>query len=101
MRVKAFKRFNTAPILFPVPNFDDKIISTRDDDAFTGMHGQASDVIVMRLKLGHSLLRIVIKNTNGQVVRATNDPVLAYDKFRSSNWGACNIKRFDDALGTK
>jgi hypothetical protein len=50
------------------------------------VHEDSANVVGVGGELGHALKRVEIENTNHQIVRAHNNPILPSHKPDSSNW---------------
>ena len=73
------------PALLPIPSFYRHIIAASQNDARSGVHGEASDVVRMGLKSRHFLVGVVVEDTKLEIVRTSDEPVLTGDEFDASN----------------
>jgi hypothetical protein len=63
------------------------------------MDDYGANVVGMRLKRSNLLRGIVVVDTNGEVIRTANDPVLPRDEAAGANGDICQLKGLDDCLG--
>jgi hypothetical protein len=75
---------NTFPLLVPIPSFDGHVITSGEYDACSWVHGETSYIIRVSLERGDLLMRIVIEDTQLEVVRASNKPVFSGNKFNTA-----------------
>ena len=76
---------NTLPALLPIPSLDCHVIASGQDDARGGVDGETPDVVRMSLEGGYFLMGVVVEDAKLEVVRASDEPVLARDKLDASN----------------
>ena len=62
------------------------------------MDDYGANVVRVRLERGDLLRGIVVVDTNGEVIRATNDPVLPCDEATGANGDICKLKGLDYGL---
>jgi hypothetical protein len=87
------------PALLPIPGLDRHIVTSCEHDAQRRMHGQASNVIRMRLKGGNLFMRVVVEDPELKVIRTGDKPVLSGDEFGASNGNFSNLEGFDESPG--
>lgn len=63
-----YTHLDVLPALVPIPCFDGHIIASREDDARRRMHGEATNVVRMRLECGDFFVCIVVEDTQLEVV---------------------------------
>ena len=59
------------------------------------MNGKTSDIIRVGLKRGHLLVRVVVEDSQLEIVRACYEPILAGNESDTSHWNFGNFKGFD------
>ena len=80
------------PLLVPIPSFDGHVITPCKHNAQRRMHGQASNVVWVRLKRNDLFMRVVIEHAQLEIVRTGNEPILARDKTHTSYGYFCDFE---------
>lgn len=86
---------NILPPLLPIPSLNRHIIAPRQHNRQRRMHRQTTNIIRMRLKRRHLLVRIVVEHAQLVIVGPSDEPVLPRDEFRTSHRHLCDLERFD------
>ena len=73
------------PALLPIPSLDCHIIASGQDNACGWVDGEAPDVVRMSLEGRHFLVGVVVEDTKLEIVRASDEPVLARDELDTSD----------------
>jgi hypothetical protein len=61
------------------------------------MNGKASDIVWMGLKCGNLFVGVVVENTQLEVVGTSHEPVLASNKFDTTNRDLRDLKSLDQS----
>ena len=76
---------NVLPALVPIPSLDGHVIASGKDDTRRRVNSQAANVVRVRLERRNFFVCVVVKYTQLEVVRASDEPVLARDEFDTSH----------------
>jgi hypothetical protein len=59
------------------------------------MYRQTSNIIRMSFKRGDFFMSVVVEHPQLEIIRASDEPILACDKFDTTYWDFCDFKGFD------
>ena len=86
------------PAAVPVPQLDEHVVRGREDVRQRRVDGDRPDVVGVRLKRRHLLVRVVVEHAHLHVVRTRHDPVLAGDKLARAHRQLRHLKRLHHRL---
>ena len=85
------------PAFFPVPSLDGHIITPSQDQAQCRMYSEAPNVVWVCLESRDFLVRVVIEAAHLEVVRPSDEPILACNKLDTSYRNFCNLESPEQA----
>lgn len=90
--------FHELKFSLPIPDFNSAIIGGRDDEGRSWVDENPSNEISMGFKCSNSFHCVIVKNSNLQIIRARNNPLLSGNEFGITNRRIRDLNSFDCGL---
>lgn len=94
----ALEYLNTFPTFFPVPELNCHVIGSGQDERLGGMNSNRSNVIGMSLEGRDLFGGIIVVDTELEVIRTANNPVLAGNETTGSHGDISELEGFNNGL---
>lgn len=94
----ALEDLNAFPASLPIPELDCHVIGCGQNERLSGVDDDRSNVVGMSLERRDLLGRIVVVNTELEVVRTANNPVFAGNEASSSYGDIGEFEGFNNGL---
>lgn len=94
----ALENLDTLPALLPIPKLNSHVIGGSQNEWLCRVDGDGPNIVRVCFERGDLLRGVVIVNTELEVIRTTNNPVLSRDKATGADRDIGKFEGLDDRL---